>query len=193
MAGALLFLSGCDKDDPEPENIPEVITKAVFTFTPAGGGSLVIITATDPDGEGPAGYTITGAANFAKGSSYVLTMSLLNELADPSSEEYDITKEIKEEDDEHIFFFSFTNNAFSSPTGNGNIDNRNDPVNYGADDKDEKGLPVGLTTNWTAGSSNLSAGTFRVLLKHQPDIKSSTSKSDDGETDLDVSFPLNIN
>ena len=34
-------------------------------------------------------------------------------------------------------------------------------------------------------------GTFRIVLKHQPDIKSATSTVNDGGTDVDLTFGLN--
>jgi hypothetical protein len=189
VAGSLLFLSGCKKDDPKPENILEAITKATLTFTPAGGAP-VIVTATDPDGDGPLPRTLSGPINLMKNVSYTLKITLINELAKPTDPEYDVTEEVEEEADEHIFFFAWTNNTFSNPTGNGNVDNRSDAVNYV--DKDSKGLPLGLETSWTTINES-GNGTFRVILKHQPDLKSATSKSTDGESDLDVTFTLNVN
>jgi hypothetical protein len=189
VAGSLLFLSGCKKDDPKPENIPEAITKATLTFTPAGGAA-VIVTATDPDGDGPLPRTLSGPINLVKNVSYTLKITLINELAKPTDPEYDITAEVDEEADEHIFFFAWTNNTFSNPTGNGNVDNRSDAVNYV--DRDTKGLPLGLETSWTTINAT-GNGTFQVILKHQPDLKSATSKSTDGESDLDVTFTLNVN
>jgi hypothetical protein len=84
--------------------------------------------------------------------------------------------------------------TFLDPAGNGNIDSRNDPVNYagGADSKDDKGRPLGLTTTWTTATGSTTAGTFRILLKHQPELKSDTSDSSVGETDLDVTFTVNV-
>ena len=38
----------------------------------------------------------------------------------------------------------------------------------------------------------LSRGTFTVRLKHQPDVKTSTSGANDGETDFSLLFALNI-
>ena len=96
-----------------------------------------------------------------------------------------------------MFFFAWTNNTFSNPTGNGNIDSRADAVNYtgGNNSKDANGKPLGLTTTWTStstlGTGTLS-GTFRVLLKHQPDLKTDLSDSNAGETDLDLTFTLNV-
>lgn len=189
VASSLLFLSSCKKDDPKPENIPEAITKATLTFTPAGGAA-VIVTATDPDGDGPLPRTLSGPVNLVKNVSYTLKITLINELAKPTDPEYDITEEVEEEADEHMFFFAWTNNTFSNPTGNGNVDNRSDAVNYV--DTDTKGLPLGLETSWTTINAS-GNGTFRVILKHQPDLKSATTTSNDGESDLDVTFTLNVN
>jgi hypothetical protein len=115
-------------------------------------------------------------------------LTLANGLVKPSDPEYDVTEEVEAEGDEHIFFFSWTNDVFSDPSGNGNIDNRADDVNY--QDEDINGLPLGLETIWTAGAA--SSGEFRVVLKHQPDLKSATSESGIGETDLDLTFTVKI-
>jgi hypothetical protein len=122
---------------------------------------------------------------------------LINGLAATTAPEYKVTEEVEEEGDEHMFFFAWTNNTFSNPTGNGNIDARADAVNYtgGANSIDKNKKPLGLTTTWTAatlsGTTSIN-GTFRVVLKHQPDLKSDTSDSNTGETDLDLTFTLNV-
>jgi hypothetical protein len=187
------FLSGCDDGDPKKENTPELITKATLVFTPSGGGSAVTVTATDPDGEGVQDITVDGPINLAANKTYTLTLALINELAKPADPGYNITEEVEEEGDEHIFFFSWTNNVFSDPAGNGNVDNRGDVVNYtgGPNSKDANNRPLGLTTTWTSAASTAS-GSFRVLLKHQPNLKSDTSDSNTGDTDLDITFTINI-
>jgi hypothetical protein len=185
---SLSVISGCDDDDPVKEDTPELITKATLTFTPIGGGSAVVVTATDPDGEGVQDITVDGPINLGAAKSYTLTIQLINELAEPADPEYNITEEVEAESDEHMFFFSWTNNVFNDPAGNGNIDNRGDDVNY--EDTDDNGLPLGLETSWT--TSAVSSGTFRVLLKHQPELKNASSASSAGETDLDVEFTVNI-
>lgn len=188
--GSVFVLASCDDDDPEKEDVPELITKATLTFTPVGSaGAVVTATATDPDGEGVNDLTVDGPINLAAGTTYVLTLELINELADPNDEEYNITEEVEEEGDEHMFFFAWTGDVFADPTGNGNIDNRADEVNY--EDEDENGLPLGLTTRWTTSAA--SSGTFRVVLKHQPDLKTTTSDANTGETDLDVTFVISVN
>ena len=189
MTLCVLTMASCDDNDPVKEDVPELITKATLTFTPSGGGTAVVATATDPDGEGVQDIVVDGAINLTSGTTYTLTISLINELADPSDEEYKIDEEVEEEGDEHMFFFGWTDGLFSDPTGNGNIDSRADAVNY--QDQDENGLPLGLETTWTAGAA--SAGTFRVVLKHQPDLKTAVSDFNTGESDLDVTFDLNVN
>jgi len=184
-----LAITSCEDDDPEKEDVPELITKATLIFTPSGGGTAVTATATDPDGEGVQDIVVDGPISLTAGTSYTLSIELINELAEPTDEEYNITEEVEEEGDEHMFFFSWTNNVFSDPTGNGNIDNRADAVNYL--DEDENELPLGLSTFWTAGTA--SSGSFRVVLKHQPDLKTASSDANTGESDLDVTFTINVN
>lgn len=191
VVSILGLLSGCKKDDPEPENIPEMTTKVKLKFTPTSG-SAVEVTATDPDGEGVQDIKIDGPINLVKGTTYTLSLELYNELYKSTEEGYNISEEVEEEADEHQFFFEWTDGVFSNPTGNGNIDNKSDPVNYGSS-VDSNGLPLGLTTSWTT-SATATTGTksFRILLKHQPEIKSATSTSADGESDLDLSFTISI-
>jgi hypothetical protein len=195
LSWSLVFLTGCNDDDPAPENIPELITKVTLKFTPAGGGSFITVTATDPDGEGVQDLVVDGPINLVKGTQYTLTLELINGLYNPGEDGYDITEEVEEEGDEHQFFFQFSEDVFSSPSGSGNIkDNASSlvgTINYL--DQDSGGLPIGLETSWTTANASLSAKSFRVILKHQPDIKSSSSTSLDGESDIDITFALNIN
>lgn len=187
------FIGGCSNNDPVKEDTPELITKATLTFTPAGGGTPMAVTATDPDGEGIKGITVDGPIALATDKTYTLTIQMINELAASSDPEYDITSEVREEGIEHMFFFAWTNAVFSDPSGNGNVDNRKDAVNYsgGSDSKDANNLPLGLTTTWTT-ASDAASGTFRVLLKHQPDLKSDASDSNTGESDLDITFTIDV-
>lgn len=191
----VIALSSCENDDPTPENIPELITKVTLKFTPAGGGAAITVTATDPDGEGVQDISVDGPINLLKGVQYTLSLELINGLYDPGEDGYNITEEVKEEGDEHQFFFRFSEGVFSSPTGTGNIkDNASSVVgaiNYM--DEDSGGLPIGIETSLTAINATATDKSFRLLLKHQPDVKSSTSDSLDGESDLDITFVVNVN
>ena len=181
------MLTQCEVEDPVKEDTPELITRTTLTFTPETGGAI-IVTATDPDGEGVKDITMDKPIELEAGMTYALDISLVNELADPTSPDYNVGAEVEEQGDEHLFLFGWTGNVFSDPGGDGNIDRRSDDINY--DDHDVNSLPIGLHTTWTAGTA--SSGTFRLLLKHQPGLKSAVSGSTDGETDLDVVFDITI-
>jgi hypothetical protein len=195
LAAILLVVSGCHKDDKTDEvkiaDPVEAITKATLTFTPTTGDA-VIATATDPDGTGSQKIASDGIVNLMKGTTYVLTIALTNELAAPGTSGYDVSKEVENEGDEHQFFFAW-NGLFSDPVGTGNIDDKTGTVNYsgGSNSKDKNGLALGLTTTWTTASTPGFGRDFRVLLKHQPNLKSVNSNADTGETDLDVVFTIN--
>lgn len=190
-AGTLVGLTGCD-DDPEKENVPELITQVQLTFTPLTSGSTVVVTATDPDGAGPQSIEVDGPIMLTQSTTYNLTIELINGLLNPSDDGYNITAEVEEEADEHQFFFQFSDGVFSSPAGTGNIkDSPSDPVgeiNYL--DEDGNGRPLGLATRWVTDNVEVSDKSFRIVLKHQPGLKSDTSTSLDGETDLDITFVL---
>ena len=176
-----------DPDAPPCENEEEIITDVTLTFTPVGGGDVVTASAQDPDGPGPLPLQIVEDIEILESTEYEMSITLFNSI-----EGEDITEEIMEEADEHMFFFAFTDDAFTSPAGDGNVDNRPDPMNY--NDFDSNDLPVGLSTNWEAEcfDDDPLTGTFQVILKHQPDIKSETSTVGDGGTDVDLTFDVTI-
>lgn len=191
---SVIVFAGCD-DDPQKESVPELITQVTLTFTPSTGGITVIVTATDPDGNGPQDLVVDGPINLVPSSTYDLSIELINGLLDQGDDGYSITEEIEEEADEHQFFFRFSDGVFSAPAGTGNIkDNASTPVgdiNYL--DEDVNARPLGLSTRWSTDNVTVSDKSFRILLKHQPGIKSDTSTSLDGETDVDITFVLNVN
>lgn len=190
MVGTFFF-TGCkpdDEEEPEPENEEEVITDVKLIFTNDNDPTdIVEASAQDPDGQGVQELKILNAINLDTSKTYTLTFEITNKLETPSE---DIGEEIEEEAAEHQIFFSFSNNAFSNPFGNGNIDNASDPIVY--NDKDDNGNNVGLSTTWKTSNSLLSNGTFTVRLQHQPDVKTSTSGATDGDTDFELEFVLNI-
>ena len=140
-------------------------------------------------GTGPGPKTVEDIVLDAN-TTYTLKIQLLNELLQLADEGYNITAEVEEEGAEHQFFFGWTSGLFTSPTGDGNIGagQNNDPLNY--EDEDDNMLPIGLETTWTTGAP--ASGTFLVILKHQPDIKSGTSDATDGESDTDHTFIISI-
>ena len=171
-----------DADAPECENEEEVIDKVTLTFTPVDGGTTIVAVAADPDGPGPQDLVVEDIS-LAQNKTYGMSITLENTI-----EGEDITEEIREEDEDHLFLFGWTGDIFTDPMGDGNIDNRVDVVNY--NDQDSNGLPVGLSTNWTVGADG-SSGTLRIVLKHQPEMKSADSNFEDGGTDIDITWNVN--
>tara|TARA_Y100000996_G_C22496247_1_gene632426 strand:- start:184 stop:789 length:606 start_codon:yes stop_codon:yes gene_type:complete len=184
---SLVIFTACEDDDvvPEEEEEMEVITDVTLVFT-SDAGAVVTASAQDPDGEGVQELVVLDEIQLQAGTNYTLTFDIMNNLESPGE---DIGDEIAEEDDEHQIFFAWTEGAFSNPTGNGNIDNASDPVNY--NDADGNGNPLGLNTSWTAGDPT-TAASFTVRLQHQPDVKTSTSGANDGDTDFELQFRLTI-
>ncbi|MEM8889329.1 MAG: T9SS type A sorting domain-containing protein, partial [Bacteroidota bacterium] len=170
-----------DPNAPPCENEEEVITDVKLIFIPTVGEDTVFATATDPDGPGPLSLEVDSVVNLVENTEYEMQIELFNSI-----EGEDITEEIEEEDNEHQFFFEWTGDLFTDPTGNGNADNRNDTIRY--NDFDENGLPVGLSTQWTTSMSV--SGDFRVVLKHQPGIKTDMTTIADGGTDIDLTWTL---
>lgn len=176
---ATMLLVSCG-DDPEPPNEEELITTLILTLTPEGEGPTVTLEFYDEDGDGPKApsYTYTpgtvGAAPAAilqANKTYVGTIQLLNESETPIE---DITLEIEEEDDEHLFCFTIG--------GGANID-------YSYADEDDNGLDVGLITNWETGAA--STGTITIVLRHQPGTKTGACPGP-GDTDIQVTFNIVI-
>ncbi len=188
LLSAVMFTACGDDEDGPPISPPpvEVITDVFLNFIDTDG-NLIVARAQDPDGEGAQDLQTLGEINLTANTTYALTIQLQNGLEDPAE---DIAAEVAEEADEHQFFFEFSNNSFANPAGNGNIDTPSDPMVYL--DMDDNGNPLGLITSWTTRADALSGGSFTIRLQHQPDIKTATTGAEDGDTDVEVTFVLNI-
>lgn len=186
FSGVLSFiaaLTSC-KDDGAPATTSdqEVITRVSLIFSPVNGGDPVVVGASNPDGGN--NLKAEGVIELDTNTSYQLFVNLENDITGE-----DIGEEIEEEGAGHMFFFQFSENLFAYPTGDGNID-QPAPLTVEYLDEDMNGLPVGLITAWVTGDEK--SGTFRVMLKHQPAIKSGTSTASDGATDMDVTWDVLI-
>ncbi len=182
LALCLVTFSSCDDDAPEEFNDEEFINKIELIFSPVDGNP-VVVTAIDADGEGPGDLVYSDSIRLLPNTSYELFVSFENSISGE-----DITEEVEEEGEEHMLFYAFTLDLFSSPLGNGNIDNRADPLNY--IDEDASGIEIGLITSWITGEAG--SGSFELVLKHQPGVKTATSGAQDGETDISVSWGIVI-
>lgn len=171
------FMVGCKKDDDAPKpssstppaNEEELITTVKITFVDtAGVEPNVVVFFRDPDGDGGNAPTQFDTIRLAANSVYNATLEVLDESKNPVE---NITTEIQEEADEHIFCFTPTN------------------VNLSIIRTDSDGTyEIGLASQWTVG--NASIGTTQVVLKHQPGVKDGTCAP--GDTDVELNFVTEI-
>tara|TARA_B110000459_G_scaffold138006_1_gene150524 strand:+ start:120 stop:689 length:570 start_codon:yes stop_codon:yes gene_type:complete len=170
--------SSCKKDDPVTPVIPneeEVITTLIYTLRDtADATNTITLTYRDLDGDGNNAPVISnGILNTS--SVYAGSIVLLNET--DTNDVENITLEVLEEDEDHQFFFVSTVSA----------------VTY--NDSDSLGNPIGVSTILTTGLA--ATGNLTITLKHEPN-KGATGVSDGdmtnagGETDIEVSFPINV-
>jgi hypothetical protein len=174
---AILFISvftftACsdDDDDHDHDSEEELITTVKYTLT--NGSDVVILKFSDPDGEDGNDGTYSPSEPLTANTTYTGVVQLLNETESPAE---DITKEVKEEGDEHEFFYT------SNVSGLAIIKT----------DLDDNNNPLGIETSVTTGEAG--SGTLTIVLKHEP-IKPNdgSSSSAAGSTDVDVTFNIVI-
>lgn len=181
LLSAFIFIAGCNDSDPVPANENELITTLKLTFrmrehdgTPVDADP-VTFTWRDADGPGP-GAPMADEIHLEANATYALELQVLDESKNPVE---DISAEIREEDEEHQFFFV--------------ISGVDAAVVY--DDEDGNGNPVGLTSVVETGAAG--AGSLNVILRHELNksgagVRSGNPANAGGETDLDVTFDVTI-
>ncbi|MGB1004295.1 MAG: type 1 periplasmic binding fold superfamily protein [Salibacteraceae bacterium] len=167
-------LNSCKKDDdviedPHDHHEEELITTLTLTFVDAAGVEpTVTATFRDPDGDGGLDPDIHDTIRIADSTTYNVSVTVLNESETPAE---DLTHEIENEADEHLFCYSVTG------------------ADVGITRTDTDGTyEVGLESDWFTGMA--SNGTVQVVLKHQPNVKN--GNCDPGETDIDVTFVTEV-
>ena len=180
---AAVLIVGCKKDDDSPKpsssnppvNEEELITTVKITFVDtAGVEPTVTVFFRDPDGDGGNAPTQFDTIRLAANSVYNATLEVFDESKNPVE---DITEEIEEEADEHLFCYTPSNVNLSIVRTDMELD-------YGVGGT----LEVGLASQWTVG--NTSVGTIQVVLKHQPGVKDGTCAP--GDTDVELNFVTEI-
>ncbi len=159
------LVTSCKKDKVAETNQEELITTFNIKLTPVGAGTVLNFQVEDIDGDGGAA-PIAQEIVLAPNKVYTAEMTMLDKTKNPVA---DITKEVKEEADDHQFYFT------SSAGTNLAVTNL---------DKDSKGFPLGLTSTWTTGAA--STGKIYILLKHKPGVKGANDPTTLGDTDIDT-------
>ena len=175
---AILFISvftftACsdDDDDHDHDSEEELITTVKYTLT--NGSDVVTLKFSDPDGDGPIEPVYDIVGDLTANSTYTGMIELLNETESPAE---DITEEVKEEADEHEFFYT------SDVSG----------LSINKTDTDGNGNPLGVETSLTTLGAGL--GTLTIVLKHEPTKPNDgSSSSAGGSTDVEITFDVTIN
>lgn len=178
-----------DGHDHDPN---EVMTTVILSFTPEGGGDAVQFSWADPEDDGS---PVIDAINLTADETYSVSVQVLNELEDPAE---DVTVELRDELDEHQFFFY--GDAVSSPA------NENDDaiITQAYADQDANEFPVGLTNTITANEAGM--GTLTIMLRHMPPVNGEAVKTGDladlvkngdiaslpGNVDIEISFDVTV-
>lgn len=174
----ILVLGACKKKDPEPVNEQEVITKVTLRFTNTANSSEVVnMIWEDSDGAGGNAPVITNGT-LKRNTTYEIDIDVKGE------DNEDITKEIKEEDDEHQVYFGFsTTTLFSS---------------FEYLDKDKNNQPLGLKTRATT-INNSGGGNLQVILVHEGNKSQNIaatpwvfSPNVGGEQDFNIIFNVTV-
>ncbi len=174
----LTALSACKKDEPIDPVIPneeEVITTLIYTLTPEGSDTSIVLSFFDPDGDGGAPPEIT-VDTLNSNTTYSGTLQLLNETQNPTE---NITGEIAAEGESHQFFF------VSSVPG----------VEIEYNDTDASGNPIGLTTSFN--TSEPASGTLTITLRHELNkfaggVADGNIANAGGETDIEITFNVEV-
>ena len=136
----------------------------------------ITLTFKDLDGDGGSSPEIS-SGKFFKNTTYLGELELLNEQLNPP---VNISAEIKNEGEDHQFFYHTTGNLGIS-------------VQY--EDQDSQGNPIGLKNKLITTSG--STGTLTITLRHEPDksapgVIAGNIANAGGETDLEISFDVEV-
>ena len=135
------------------------IQEVRLIFTPTAGGDPIVATATDSG----SGLEVQDAINLGESSEYTLTVEI------EGTGGADLSQTVTDNAEDYLFFFAWGETLFANPSGDGNIDERSDPVNY--NDADANSLPIGLSTNWiTACTEADGSGVVAVDLNDGDDL-----------------------
>jgi hypothetical protein len=171
----LVIASSCSESEPVIPQESELITNMIYTLRPTAGGPPVIFSFEDSDGDGGANPIII-SEDLEANKEYMGTIELFNSSGISIQ---DITEEIRDESQEHQFFFKTTKSDLS--------------ITY--QDLDPDGNPIGLLTKLNSGNTGI--GVLTITLRHEPNkfgpnVNSGNIENAGGETDIEIEFIVNV-
>jgi hypothetical protein len=176
LLSAILFLSCKKGEDIQPTDDNELITRVELKFTDVVAKSTLTYTFQDNDGDPRTAPEKFDKIALNKGVTYSLSIGVFDDSKSPVK---DITEEINEESDVHLFVYKATPAALVTTT---------------ILDKDKNGLPIGLSSSVLA-SATPGIGKLNFILKHQPvlnGVKVKTGNEVGGSADIDLLFDLEV-
>ena len=173
----LILLTSCKKDPIVP-NEAELITSLVYTLTPQNGGTPIILSFVDLDGDGGTQPIIT-TEKMSSNTTYNCSLKLANTSVNPV---IDITEDIEAEAKDHQFFFNISGEIANTIT-----------VTY--NDADSRKNPIGLSS--IIKTTNSGTGKMKLTLRHKPNkdaegVASGIITNAGGETDIEVEFDITV-
>jgi hypothetical protein len=177
-----LTLTACDSGEPDDgAGEEELITQVTLTLTPVGGGQALTITATDADGDG-AGLTFSpNRLALTPGTTYAGSIQLLDTINDEN-----ITEEVEEEAEEHLFRYSF------DPASAGTVTITDTESDYTTVDENGGDFGVGLDFEAVVAAGTSGNGTLNVLLYHFDEGPKTSTTATSDEIDVDIAFPVSF-
>jgi hypothetical protein len=166
-----VFTASCDKEDDVDPNEEELITTMKVTLTEQGTTTPQVFTFKDIDGPGGQAPAPFDSIIINANKTYAASVQFLNESISPAD---DITLEVNAEADDHQVYYESSIPELT-------VTNLN---------TDAQGLPLGITSTWTAGA--VSKGTIKITLKHKPGTKAAGDPVSKGETDLEIGFGVRL-
>jgi hypothetical protein len=169
---ASTLMTACKKDEPVPQEDNENLTTVSLKFTEKGVTKTFSFK--DLDGDGGNAPTIDKISLEAN-KTYSFSVELLDETKSPV---VDVTEEIEEQKDEHLFEYMPTPSSV---------------LVFSNKDKDSRGYDVGLTATVTTSAAG--TGKLHVVLHHQPPVNGTPIKNGSftvGSTDFDGTFEVEV-
>jgi hypothetical protein len=164
------FIS-CKKEIIVDPNEEELITTVMVKLTESGTANTKTFIFKDADGTGGLPPQRFDSIFLVNNKTYAADIKFFNESIDPA---IDITPEVLAESKDHQLYFQTT--GASILVNNLSVD----PL----------GLPVGLNSTWVASAKGI--GSLTITLKHKPGVKAAGDPISKGETDVEITFGVNI-
>ena len=178
----LIALPACSSGEPDDDGAgdEELITEVTLTLQNTVSREVITITASDPDGDG-AGLTFSPSSVTLDAGTYEGSIELRDTIND-----VDITDEIEDEAEEHLFRYSF------QPSSAGTVTLTDAESDYSSENENGGDFAVGLQFRAVVNAGASGDGTINALLYHFDEAPKTSSTATSDEIDVDIAFPVSF-